>query len=196
MQSRLGRAARACALSAITFTCALGAHAAPADAAKCGSILGVAEVPCPTEIVVITGGPDLFGEVKGSPCLGAFQYDGEEGTRDYFSGYIQGATYLHTDADTRRMTVRCHIRDASTPTSGSVRGEASASSVAPLNFTASAAGRPISFWMPRDIEEPDIWMCTTVTWTDRLGINRAHHYDADPDAPGTQCQKFTWVLPI
>jgi hypothetical protein len=176
-------AAVATAASALTAL-----PAAPAAATACDPVLGCIHAPH-------VGLPDVFGEVVGVPCQPTFAFAGREGDRIYWSGPIAGATYAHSDIQTKRMSVTCAVRTAGDFTSGEERGAETAYSVAPLTFTASATGLTLRFWSKDTSEQ--LFLCTTVHWTDRAGLTHTHRYDWNESASGDQCVPMVWVrLPV
>jgi hypothetical protein len=162
--------------------------ALPASADKCG-----VTIPCiPDSVGPIT--PDLFGDLSGYACGGVFSYEGDEGTRLYWSGPIQGATYVDSDVQTQRMTVTCFVQDADTVGSGTLRGTTTAQSIAPLNNIVSAAGLDLEYWKNTPGTER-IWLCTTVRWVDRAGLSHSHSYDANSNRSGAQCPELVPLIP-
>lgn len=137
--------------------------------------------------------PDIFGDVGGYACGGLFTYEAQEGSRLYYSGPILGATYVDTDVQTKRMRVTCSVETADTVGVGTVRGSTLAQSVSPLNNVVSAAGLTLEYWSNYPGTER-LWLCTTVTWIDRVGVGHTHYYDADPNKAGAQCLELLPLL--
>ncbi len=160
--------------------------AAPAAANHCDPVLGCTSVGHPDL-------PDVFGDPTGVPCLPVFRQGATEGSRQYWDGLITGATYSHPDVQTRRMTVTCSIRTSASYTGGEERGSETATSVAPLNFTVSAAGLTLTFYTV--VPNEPIWLCTTVRWVDRAGVSHVDRIDHD-DAVGDQCREMIWLPPL
>jgi hypothetical protein len=163
----LSRRIRMAGLVTVLAAAGVMMPALPASADKCG-----VTIPC---IPYVDPGPiDVFGEAKGQACGGVFEYSGDEGSRMYYFGYIEGGSYIHTDVQTRRMTVTCDIRDADSQSAGSSRGSVTAQSIAPLNNVVSATGLRLDFWFNYPATET-LWLCTTVRWVDRIGLNHTQN---------------------
>lgn len=186
----LSRRIRMAGLMTVLATAAALVPALPASADECG-----VTIPCIPGWV--TQETDIFGGVAGVPCGGVFSYEGDEGTRRYYSGPISGATYIDSDVDTRRMTVTCSIQTAETIGSGTVRGSTTAQSIAPLNNIVSAAGLDLEYWYtyPHTPATEKVWICTTVVILDHLGFTYTHYYDADPNRSGAQCLLIAPLVP-
>jgi hypothetical protein len=165
----LSRKIRTAGLVTLLAAAGVAMPALPASADKCG-----VTIPCIPTVVIDPGPLDVFGDIQGEACGGVFYSTGEEGNRTYYTGYIEGGTYVHSDVQTKRMTVTCSVRDADTDTGGVERGAVTAQSIAPLNNVVSAAGLPLTFWTYTPGTET-LWLCTTVRWVDRLGINHTYH---------------------
>ncbi len=188
---RLLRTTRAsfAGIAALALT-AVAVPAAPAQANTCGGSLTVLCLG-PT----IHSLPDVTGEAKGVACGTSSHWVDDEGGKDWWTGPIVGATYLHPDAGTRRMWVVCSVRNSPSYAGGTLRGSTRADSVAPLNNVVSAAGLNLQYWTTYGIVNEAIYGCTTVGWVDKFGLTHTRNVDYDATVGGDQCGAFIW-LPV